>query len=240
MDVPNWNEIHRRIRHQIAFVGPQRILLGSLSVCAVSIALWLLVRPSDPPIESSVPRASGADVSIVAPIATSAPSTVMVHVMGAVRRPGVFQLPSSARVIDAVSAAGGPIASADLERINLAQRIIDTEQVFVPSRQQRTSHITVAPRHRTTSTTSVVTVPGAVPPTIAGATTIPGPQTSTINLNSATATQLDTLPGVGPSTAKAIISFRTKNGGFKKVADLLNVPGIGQAKFEAIRELVSV
>jgi competence protein ComEA len=185
-----------------------------------------------------VPHASG--VGIVAPLSTlPTPLTVRIHVAGAVVRPGVYTVSSSARVVDAVTAAGGATSRADLERINLAQTIVDTEQVFVPFRSSRTTKITVAPRLRPSRTTVPVSVP-----TIPGATPAMGvPNTSVtplINLNSATSEQLDTLPGVGPSTAKAIISYRNRKGPFGKVEDLLNVPGIGPSKVAAIRDQVTV
>jgi competence protein ComEA len=167
------------------------------------------------------------------------PLTVRIHVAGAVVRPGVYTVSSSARVVDAVTAAGGATSRADLERINLAQTIVDTEQVFVPFRSTHTTKVTVAPRLRPSRTTipvSVPAIPGAVPIIGAPITTL----SPLINLNSATSDQLDTLPGVGPSTAKAIISYRTRKGPFGKVEDLLNVPGIGPAKVEAIRDQVTV
>lgn len=162
-----------------------------------------------------------------------------IHVAGAVVRPGVYSVSSSARVVDAVKAAGGATSRADLERINLAQTIVDTEQVFVPFRSSRTTKITVAPRlrpSRTTGPVSVPVIPGAVPIIGAPITTM----SPLINLNSATSDQLDTLPGVGPSTAKAIISYRNRKGPFTKVDDLLNVPGIGPAKVGALRDQVTV
>jgi competence protein ComEA len=185
-----------------------------------------------------VPHASG--VGIVAPLSTlPTPLTVRIHVAGAVARPGVYSVSSSARVVDAVKAAGGATSRADLERINLAQTIVDTEQVFVPFRSSRTTKITVAPRLRPSRTTvpvSVPVIPGAVPIIGAPITTM----SPLINLNSATSDQLDTLPGVGPSTAKAIISYRNRKGPFTKVDDLLNVPGIGPAKVGALRDQVTV
>ena len=109
----------------------------------------------------------------------------------------------------------------------------------MPFRSSRSTKVTVAPRLRPSRTTvpaSVPAVPGAVPIIGAPITTL----SPLINLNSATSDQLDTLPGVGPSTAKAIISYRTRKGPFGKVEDLLNVPGIGPAKVGAIRDQVTV
>ena len=236
MDIPNWTVIKKRISYWIAFVGIARLFFGVLLSAIAAISMWLLVRPSAPLVESVVPHASG--VGIVAPLSTlPTPLTVRIHVAGAVVHPGVYSVSSSSRVVDAVTAAGGATSRADLERINLAQTIIDTEQVFVPFRTSHTTKVTVAPRLRPSRTTvpvSVPTIPGAIPSATTSATT------SLINLNSATSDQLDTLPGVGPSTAKAIISYRSRKGPFGKVEDLLNVPGIGPAKVAALRDQVTV
>ena len=236
MDIPNWTVIKKRISYWIAFVGTTRLFFGVLLSAIAAFSMWLLVRPSAPLVESVAPHASG--VGIVAPLSTlPTPLTVRIHVAGAVVRPGVYSVSSSARVVDAVTAAGGATSRADLERINLAQTIIDTEQVFVPFRSSRTTKVTVAPRLRPSRSTVpavVPTVPGAIPSATTSATT------PLINLNSATSAQLDTLPGVGPSTAKAIISYRNRKGPFGKVEDLLNVPGIGPAKVAALRDQVTV
>ncbi len=238
MEIPHWNVTKKQVTYWVSFIGVTRLIIGLLATIIASAGIWLLVRPSAPLVESVVPHASG--VGIVAPLSTlPTPLTVRIHVAGAVFRPGVYTVSSSARVVDAVKAAGGATSRADLERINLAQTIVDTEQVFVPFRSSRTTKITVAPRlrpSRTTNPVSVPTVPGALP--IVGMPTTTA--TPLINLNSATSDQLDTLPGVGPSTAKAIISYRNRKGPFGKVEDLLNVPGIGPSKVAAIRDQVTV
>ena len=238
MEIPHWNVTKKQVTYWVSFIGVTRLIIGLLATIIASAGIWLLVRPSAPLVESVVPHASG--VGIVAPLSTlPTPLTVRIHVAGAVFRPGVYTVSSSARVVDAVKAAGGATSRADLERINLAQTIVDTEQVFVPFRSSRTTKITVTPRlrpSRTTNPVSVPTVPGALP--IVGMSTTTA--TPLINLNSATSDQLDTLPGVGPSTAKAIISYRNRKGPFGKVEDLLNVPGIGPSKVAAIRDQVTV
>jgi len=153
---------------------------------------------------------------------------IHVHVVGAVKKPGVYTLPSSSRVVDAVAVAGGSLANADLEGINMAQTLMDSEQVLIPVRRVSKPRVTVAPRLRPRPRTTSTSVPT-------------GAQTSrTININTATATQLETLTGVGPATAKAIISYRTTKGSFTKVEDLLNVPGIGPSKLAAMRDEISL
>jgi competence protein ComEA len=219
----------RRLRQWFAFIGPQRILAGGGTAIVLGGLAWFVLKPSPVPIDTYVPRVT--TMSAVA--STISPSIITVHVAGAVKNPGVYRLTSSARVVDAVASAGGALGSADLESINLAQTITDTEQIYIPIKKVSRPRVTTAPRlrpQRITPTTA---------PVIAGEGAGAQP-TRLINLNAATASELDALPGVGPSTAKAIIAYRTKKGLFSKVEDLLNVQGIGPAKLAALRDQVTV
>lgn len=151
-----------------------------------------------------------------------APASV-VHVAGAVRRPGVYRLPAGARVQDAVRRAGGARRGADVNAINLAAKVVDGQQVVVPSRGAGPGPA-IAPA-----------ADGGVAAGSAAAGAATGPP---ISLNSATADQLDTLDGIGPATAAKIIAWRTQHGGFRSVADLGQVPGIGPKKLAAIKDRV--
>lgn len=148
---------------------------------------------------------------------------VYVHVAGAVRRPGVYRLGAGRRVADAVRRAGGGLATADLDQVNLAAKVSDGQQVLVPRRAQ-SGTVGAAP---------------ATPGAAVGATPGAGP-TVPINLNTATLEQLDTLDGVGPATARKILDERTRRGGFRSVDDLGTVPGIGPKRLAAIRPRVRV
>jgi competence protein ComEA len=140
----------------------------------------------------------------------------LVHVAGAVRRPGVYRVPAGARVQDAVRLAGGARPGADVNAINLAAKVADGQQVVVPARAPKAGPAPGVPSE------------GAGP--AAGAA--PG---APVGLNSATAEQLDTLAGVGPATAAKIIEYRTKNGGFRSIDELAQVPGIGPKRMESLR-----
>ena len=234
MEAPDWKALRDRAMYWIAFVGPRRLVIGIVTTCVALVMLWLLVRPSAPPLESVVPQVSGAE-TVNSAASVSAPSTLTVHVAGAVKKPGVYVLSSAARVIDAVTAAGGPLTGADLEGINLAQTLVDTEQIYIPPRSRRTTPVTVAPRLKPSRSTTPSTTPGS-----SGSTGSTTGTTRVLNLNTATASELDALPGVGPATAKAIIDHRTKKGPFTKVEDLLNVSGIGPSKLAALRDQVAV
>lgn len=146
------------------------------------------------------------------------PRMVVVHVAGAVRRPGVYRLSASARVRDAVQRAGGPARRADVNAINLAALVQDGVQVVVPRR--------VAPG-ASVAPVGATGVAGAAP-------------AAPVNLNTATAEELQTLDGVGPATAAAILEYRTQQGGFRSVDDLDQVPGIGPKTMETLRDRVTV
>ena len=136
--------------------------------------------------------------------------TAFVHVVGQVNNPGLYQLPAGSRIVDAVAAAGGFTAIADQTQLNLAQVIEDGQQI-------------------------VVVAQGAAPVASAGATATGG----TVDINTADATGLETLDGIGPALAQRILAYRTAHGGFRTVNDLQNVTGIGPKKFAAIKANVS-
>jgi len=141
-----------------------------------------------------------------------------VHVAGAVVAPGLHELAAGARVADAINAAGGLTAEADSARINLAAPVVDGSRVYVP-------------------------VVGEEPPDVAVGEAAGDPGTTPagpVNLTTADAAALEALPGVGPATAAAILEHRGKVGAFTSVEQLLDVPGIGDAKLEALRDLVTV
>lgn len=222
-----------RIRHWVAFMGVRRLVGASISsVVALCVGWWLLRSPA-PPVESSIARvATTTSVNVSAnalfsPTTTIAPSFITVHVAGAVHSPGVYVLPVNSRVVDAVKAAGGATRSADVDAINLALPLVDSEQIVVPRRGEKI----VSPKQPARDSSG------------SSRNTTPKDQTSSsslVNINTATSTELEALPGVGPSTAKAIITYRETVAPFSSVDDLLRVSGIGPAKLEAMRAYVSL
>jgi competence protein ComEA len=215
-------------------VSPRRLAVGAVALACIGIVGWRLLAPPPPPAEMRLPFAEssaagdpGSDTSPAAgadgtsTTGKTAATEVVVHVAGAVVSPGVQRLPIGSRVIDALDAAGGALADADLPRVNLAAPLVDGQQLYVPK-------------------------PGEQPPAVVGAGgagsagsagSVPG---GLVNLNTASADQLDTLPGVGPSTAAAIIAHRDQSGPFTSVDQLIDVRGIGEAKLEQLRDLVTV
>lgn len=191
-------------------IGARRSRLGiGAAVVVVLVALAVTVgigilRGSTTPTET---------VAISEATTDAAPITALyVHVSGAVVAPGLYVLDDGARVVDAVSAAGGFAESADTAGVNLARVLTDGEQLYVPAVGES------APA-------------GPAVPDVAG---------GKVNINTADATQLDALPGVGPAIAQRIIEWRDANGRFTSVDDLLAVSGIGDRMLESLRDLVAV
>lgn len=150
------------------------------------------------------------------------PSRIKVHVTGAVAHPGLYEIEAGARIADALQLAGGPSPSADLNQINLAAKLADGQQVAVPE------------RGAVAGAGGGGNAPAAISGSPSGSSGLP------INLNAATVDQLENLDGVGPKTAQKIIEYREAHGGFKSIEELMEVPGIGPAKFEQIKGQVSI
>jgi competence protein ComEA len=151
---------------------------------------------------------------------TAASTGVVVHVAGAVAKPGVVTLRAGSRVVDAIDAAGGARANADLDRLNLAAKLSDGERVAVPVRGQP--------------------APPLEPSATSGDASSGPDRSAPVNLNTASLSELETLPGIGPALAQAIIDERERAGGFRSVDDLRRVRGIGDARFAQVQPLVTV
>ncbi|MGC8970622.1 MAG: helix-hairpin-helix domain-containing protein [bacterium] len=144
---------------------------------------------------------------------------VAVHIGGAVKSPGLYYLPANSRVADAIQTAGGPTSDADLDAINLASKVTDSSKILVPSKVRGVNDI-VAEK------------------TLQGESS--EPSNTKININTASAKELEELPGIGPALANRIVSYRETNGPFKSIEDLKKVSGIGEKRFEAIKDLIVV
>lgn len=213
---------------------------GSLAAVGVGLNGYRKSPKPEGPLLPSVATAAAANDDPLAPRLFDQGQLLRIHVVGAVRKPGVYALPAWSRVHDAMKKAGGPTPQADLEGINLADRLQDGEQLRIPRLGRSEER---GPAHRPTPEPPRVSVhvgghrTGRFPfaaPTDERSADHSGP----VNLNTATAAQLETLPGVGPSTAAKIIQHRTEFGAFRKPDDLLNVSGIGPKRFERMRPLI--
>ena len=186
-----------------------------VGVCLALAALALLGQRLAHAGAASKPEVVAAELEPVAE--APARSVLVVHVVGEVRRPGLYRLRDGARIADAVHRAGGGLRDADLAAVNLAAPLVDGIQVFVPSR----------------------VAAGAVAPAGGASSAGGGAAGGLVSLSSATVDELDELPGVGPITAQKIIDYRTEHGPFASVDDLDAVPGIGPTRIEQLRELVT-
>ncbi len=212
-----WETLTGRVRPWIDWFGAGRVAATAVTVLLVVVGGWWLLRAPDPSTEAGLPLASApasTTTTTLAATTSTTPTVLVVHVAGAVSRPGVYELPAGARVHAAIDVAGGALPEASTGSLNLAAPLTDGERVYVP----------------------LVGESVPAPPPVAGDAT--SPPTGPVDLNRATAAELDALPGIGPATAQAIVDHREANGPFASVDDLEAVRGIGPAKLEAIRPLV--
>jgi len=198
------------------------LLLAGLFAAGLFFAVLRWPRPE--PIAIIVPTAPPT----AAPTPPEQAPPLQVHVTGAVVRSGVYRLPPGSRLVHAVEAAGGMAPDADEERINLADYLVDGQQVYVPRRG------TPAPP----SPTSAV-LPGAAPEN-ARASGVEISVSGLVNINTASAAELETLPGIGPALAQRIIEYRETNGGFGDPAEIVQVRGIGEATYAKLADRITV
>ncbi len=219
---------------RVRFAPGRRGVIALALVALVAAGIGGVAVWRDRPTTELAPPLAAVDVVDESPAPPVTPGTpappppasdIVVSVVGLVHTSGLVHLPDGSRVADALAAAGGAREGADLLGLNLAQRLADGDQVLV----------------------GLAPAPGSVP--VAGSATVGGgagggtgnaTAGGPVDLNTATEQQLDTLPGVGPVTATAIISWRTANGSFTDVEQLGEVDGIGPARLEKLRELVTV
>lgn len=239
----SWDSIESRLRDLARRAGlrdvPPAAMVAVVALAVVAIVWgawrWWPRASAAPAGASAAPAhastfATGTPASTGASGAASLPTSalVLVHVVGAVRHPGVYELPAGSRAIDAVDAAGGLLADAAPEAVNLARPVADGEQIAVPDKDD----------------VAGAGAPAGAMPAEVGAATPPGgqapPAGAAVDLNTADAALLDTLPGVGPSTASKIVADREANGPYASVEDLSRVSGIGPKKLEQLKGVACV
>jgi competence protein ComEA len=189
-------------------------VLAAVVVVVAGFIAWRSRPHAEPVAAEPAPVEASAEATVEGGGATPRGGEVVVAVAGKVRRPGLVRLPAGARVADALAAAGGALPGTDVSLLNLARKVVDGELILVG--------VTAAPD------------PG-------GGGQLGAPASGgKVNLNTATLAQLDALPGVGPVLAQRILDHRDRHGGFRAVSDLRQVDGIGDARYEQLKELVTV
>lgn len=148
--------------------------------------------------------------------------TIKIHISGQVKKEGIIELEKGARIADAIEKAGGLTEKADIKNVNLAYELKDGQKIYIPSINEDNNN-----EYITQGAGEDILIEGKE-------------NNEVININTASQTELETLSGIGPSTALKIVQYREANGDFEKIEDLLNIPGIGESKFEQIKENICV
>jgi competence protein ComEA len=197
--------------HSLARYRPYIAMLF-LFLVVLGGTIWALRQPAP------------ASLTIITPTPRPTPTTasVIVDVRGAVAQPGVYTLPAGSRVQDALAQAGNVLPNAETRNLNLARKLNDGEQVYVPTVGEATAPPPAAPGKSNASSAATKTPIGI------------------ININTATLEELDALPGIGPSLAQRIVDYREQNGAFQKIEDVKKVRGIGDALFGDIKDMITV
>lgn len=277
---PDWNEVDDWAEWEQADqpgttrstrwgLSPRVLLL--VAVLALVAVVWGVTQFSAAPRAEQVASPSASAESVQAVGAQQSPgaqstaqpsesaqggasgeATVRVHVAGAVNNPGVYTLPAQGRAVDAIAAASGAAADADLDRVNLAGALSDGVQIYVPHRGETAAPAQIQPNGGTANAGQGNAANGAAQNGASQGGAQPHPArtltpagsaqkgSTPVNINTATAEELQTLPRIGPAMAQRIIAWREAHGGFRSVDELDAVPGIGPSMLENLRPLVTV
>ena len=277
---PDWNEVDDWAEWEQADqpgttrsarwgLSPRVLLL--VAVLALVAVVWGVTQFSAAPRAEQVASPSASAESVQAVGAQQSPgaqstaqpsesaqggasgeATVRVHVAGAVNNPGVYTLPAQGRAVDAIAAASGAAADADLDRVNLAGALSDGVQIYVPHRGETAAPAQIQPNGGTANAGQGNAANGASQNGASQGGTQPQPArtltpagsaqkgSTPVNINTATAEELQSLPRIGPAMAQRIIAWREAHGGFRSVDELDAVPGIGPSMLENLRPLVTI
>lgn len=197
---------------------PQKVFLGILGLIVIIIIIVYVFTKENSTTYGFVGEETNEIIESQDEEETN--NVIIIHVAGEVLNEGIVEISSNSRISDAINAAGGLTEEADISKINLASPLKDGEKVYIPNSEELKSgsYIEIKETEDITSYR----------------------ETGKVNINTATQTELETLSGIGPSTALKIINYRKQNGKFKSIEDIKNVSGIGEAKFNSIKDSISI
>lgn len=202
----------------------EKIILVIIGVIlAVSLVIYFLVQEDEEYIGINNETSDLTEEEVVEEIEES--EEIVLHIIGAVKNPGIVKIKEGSRIVDVIEAAGGITEDADISKINLAYIVEDGQKIFIPS---ITDEITEETEYVTSESGDNIIVDDNEG------------ENMMVNINKATQTELETLPGIGPAMALRIIEHREENGNFENIEDIKNVKGIGDAKFENIKNHICV
>lgn len=205
------------------FSDREKILLGLLLAIIIFCSGLIYYAFFERKADVAFKLEEGPAVPVSTQVVQEKPKDIVVYVTGAVKNPGVYNLKEGERVKDAIDMAGGSLPEADLLRLNLAQKLHDEDKLYVPK-------VGEIPDNELVQGSSAA----------GGSAGISSSGGGKININTADLSTLDTLPGIGPATAQKIIDYRNQNGPFTSIEDIKNVSGIGDKKFEQIKDKIKV
>lgn len=219
--LPSWTDREKKLVVALCVA-----VLCLLAVILVKGEAWFNKESSSLPIVDSLSQqpkswSDERNVQATPPKREANLSVLVIDVKGAVKKPGIYQLRKPARIYQVIEAAGGSASDADLSKLNLAQEVIDGSVIYIPRKGEENP-------------------PTFFTPTDDGTSRSVTGQSGKISVNSASAKELEELPGVGPAKAEAIIQYREQNGPFQRVSDVAKVPGIGEKLLERFQDLITV
>ena len=198
------------------------IIIGVATFMLLFIGFYIVGKTNNSEYEELEIEEKTAEDNIINEEVRNEEDKIIIHVTGEVINQGIVKVENGSRISDVIDAAGGTTSKADLSKINLAYEVEDGQKIYVPSINDELNINTVTQE----AGESVLENNSA--------------EAKKVNINTATQTELETLSGIGPSTALKIINYREENGDFKKIEDIKNVPGIGDAKFESLKQSICV
>lgn len=218
----------------------QKIIFIIIILCMIAVIVYYIysvlsnanTKDTFGEVDNTILFDSNSEDNIVNNISDE-PEEILVHISGCVKEEKVVTLKNGSRIQDAINNAGGLTKEADLTNINLAYILEDGEKIYIPKKGEKLSEDSLV------YSDSSVGADTSIRPS-SGSTSSSANKTSKININKAGQAELETIPGIGPSTALKIVTYREENGKFKSIEDIKNVSGIGDAKYEKMKEYISV